>query len=901
MSLGVEKMRSHIRLNTKHGLIASVAASVLVLLTSCAQPPRTNGLSSADREAATQLARGMQLVEGQGTEKNPSAGIAIIQRLSDTGNSYAEMVLGNYYMSGMGVEKDSAKGIELLEKAAAQHNSLAEANLGFIYQAGISAPKDYEKASHFASDAINNKNPDGHVILARLYADGFEKHDAEAALQEYHAATAAKSSIAMLDLGVAYRDGKIVNPNKVVAFAWLDLAATNTKSNIERMVAERSRDQIALLLLPDELKSAKQLALDWKPGTDISAPQTASVPAQKQTANQDAVFTTQRASAPAIAPSDIGMTGKALSYDYVVAADGSFTLTIHREITINNRAAIQQLGQAAISFNNTFDTLEIPEAYTLKANGQKLNVAPASIITQTAPSVAGFPTFSDERQKVVLFPNVNVGDTTVLTAKYQSKPRLAGNFYMNLVFDPQMMERDVHVRITAPKSLPLRTETYDVKFKRTQSGNDVVYEWNWANTQPVRENIIALDSVDRLPRLFASSFQSYEQFAHDYEELTASKLKVTPAVQALANKITSGVTDKRKQAELIFDWVSQNIRYVLLYLGNEGSLIPHDVDSIIDNGYGDCKDHSLLFSALLLAKGIPSETVLINLGNSYALSGPPTLASLNHVITWLPDFGVYADTTAGVAPFGVLPFAESGKPVIHIASVGATTRRTPLPKTEDATISTKTTARMSADGKFTGDTQITATGQFAIALRQVALGIDASGRDQVAVNVLRYFGYVGTGKFSFDSPFDHGPNYKVSGHFEANKRDDILAGNSFRPPAGLALGWQPGEMLIGPIEFKDFTGLEPTSCYSGREEMETSIELPQNRKINPLPKNASIENKAFSYKSTWSMSGHTVTLKRELVSRIDQPVCVGELRHTTATTLNQIRIDSNTSVSLANH
>ena len=35
----------------------------------------------------------------------------------------------------------------------------------------------------------------------------------------------------------------------------------------------------------------------------------------------------------------------------------------------------------------------------------------------------------------------------------------------------------------------------------------------------------------------------------------------------------------------------------------------------------------------------------------------------DHVIVWLPEFATYDDPTAHAAPFGVLPYAEYGKPV----------------------------------------------------------------------------------------------------------------------------------------------------------------------------------------------------------------------------------------------
>jgi transglutaminase-like putative cysteine protease len=84
-----------------------------------------------------------------------------------------------------------------------------------------------------------------------------------------------------------------------------------------------------------------------------------------------------------------------------------------------------------------------------------------------------------------------------------------------------------------------------------------------------------------------------------------AKTEVTPRIQALADDITPGASDRREQAHRIYDWVSEHIRDVAVFLGN-GGYEPHDATSILDSGYGDCKDHVVLLQALLKAKGIES-------------------------------------------------------------------------------------------------------------------------------------------------------------------------------------------------------------------------------------------------------------------------------------------------------
>ena len=150
----------------------------------------------------------------------------------------------------------------------------------------------------------------------------------------------------------------------------------------------------------------------------------------------------------------------------------------------------------------------------------------------------------------------------------------------------------------------------------------------------------------------------------------------------MADEITAGTSGRREQAQKIYDWVSTHIRYVAVFLGN-GGYEPHEAIKILENGYGDCKDHVVLLEALLKAKGIASVPVLINSGNRYRAPETATPALFNHVLSYLPEFDLYADSTTGVAPFGTLPADEYGKPVARADEIGASLTTLPLVTTEE--------------------------------------------------------------------------------------------------------------------------------------------------------------------------------------------------------------------------
>ncbi len=593
-----------------------------------------------------------------------------------------------------------------------------------------------------------------------------------------------------------------------------------------------------------------------------------------------------------------------LAIDTVVASDGTAVTTTHREQTPTSRAAAAALGQFPIPFNPALEQLEITEAYTRKPDGARIAIDVAAVRTQLAPGVPNVPIFQDVQQKIVVFPALEPDDTAVITYVTRIRhPLFAGAFMWQTEFSRGVAWDDVDIAVTAPETLPLQTESFGLAEQRDAPDGQIRHRWHYHAMDVPAEDLAAISSWDRLPRLFVSSFPDYAALATAYARLAAPKAVVTPAIQARADAITQGVTDRREQARLLYDWVSTHIRYVALYLA-AGGVEPHAASSVLLNGYGDCKDHVVLFEALLRARGIDSRAVLVNLDTAYTLSAPPTLAQLDHVITYIPELDLFADTTSGVAPFGTLPFQEAGKPAVLIGDAPHVLLQLPrltadLDAPDAATFATRTEAHVDLDGAIIGTTRIEAQGPAAIALRLTARWVQTAGQERAARRQLVALGQMGTGVFTLPTNDSLAPTTRVTGSFRLDPQPEILEGGSFAMPLGLQLLVRPGDYLLGPLNQPTLPASEPTPCFPGRQTEELSLELPEGRHPLRLPPERLIETPAFTYRSRWSMAGQVVTVRRELDSHVTTPLCSGPLRRDVVAAMAEIRRDQRTRLVLA--
>lgn len=889
----------------KRALRYGCGLSLLLALGGCpptGAPQTSRTATPQELTQAAELDYATHAMTGMLGRKSFSDASVILSDLAAQGNPLAQTALGRAKIYGDGslVAQNPQDGVSLLNKAADLGYVQAKSDLAGIYMNGQGVAKDPAKARALAEEAAHKGNLDAIEMLAIWLFNGEGSPKDEKAGVSWAMKAADKGrATSMLMLGAAYQDGRGVDADKLLSYVWYGEAAKRSYQPGIRNFAAKSRDNAALALGPDDLALGNRIIDVWVPGQSLAdlRRQLASNGAQAPAAPAAAQPQAQPTEALQAA-TNVPVVYRVMNTSVEVSEDGSSVSTTHMEIQPRNEASAHELGQFPLTYDSQREQLEVVEAYTLKPDGRKLNVDPKTIQEQLVPGKPRIPMFDLERQKVLILRDLQPGDIAVITYKTRNQPDFPGRYSLTQSYDRTWAVMEQKLTVSFPASFTPNVEEHGVTASRREVNGRHLMEWTYSNPHPVVEEKFAVSPLDRNPRLFLSNYKNYEDLGRTYAELVKGSVSVTPEVRKLADEITQGVSDRRRQAELLHDWVSHHIRYVQVRLGAIGGMKPHDVGSILANGYGDCKDHSVLYASLLKSKGIESELVLINLGNGYGLPTAPTYGLLNHMIVWLPDFQIYDDTTAEVAPFGVLDFWELGKPTVHASLTASRLSRTPSAQDLPAETTVRTTARMDAAGGMEGDTEVTATGAFAIELRQRALGIQSQGKEQAAKALLSYFNNNGSASFDFASPYEPGNDYRISAHFKFNARPDLMMGNSFNMPYGLNAGWRPGDDLLGPLDLLDANGVEASPCFKGRQVAELTLELPPGKKLRDLPKNVTKETSLASFKTEWSQDGHQVKLRRELVSRVDGGLCVGDPRRQTARLQNDIRQESYSSLSL---
>ncbi len=559
---------------------------------------------------------------------------------------------------------------------------------------------------------------------------------------------------------------------------------------------------------------------------------------------------------------------------YEVNRDASYTQYLEEQSRVDTPQGVRLLGERKISYNSSLEDVEVLEAYTIQPDGTRIVVPLDKIRTQDEVEDDG-AIYSDSKSKVIIYPKLEVGSQVYYRAKaVQHTPEFPGHFFLWEHYSPHARYESVNVELTHDIGIEVGVSTKGMqggKLDVSPLPNTVSYKFTFSQDKAYPNEESRVDIIDFAPNFSASTFKSYAEVGQAYQVRAKEKAKVTPAIQTLANELIQKSKAKTtlEKVKVMHHWVAQNIRYLGIYVG-AGGYVPHDAQSILDNRYGDCKDHVVLLEALLAAAGIDSSPALINSGSAFLLPQLPTPGIFDHVITYVPSLNVFLDSTSRFAPLGTLPNGDLDKPVV-ITATGAMSR-TPMTHPSKDRTEARIQMKLTRDGSIEGKSQAKMFGVFEVASRSAQFNYQNKNQADIVNRLLSRFQETGWGEIENTEPTNFDKAWQVNASFELDPVVNVPGPSAMAIPVGLA----PGRMknladVVLPKERRF-----PTICASTQHQEWIELAFPKDMKVTRVPKGVSFANGALKYQSTYELTGQVLKIKRTYVSQRKQSICGAE-------------------------
>nr|WP_242538763.1 DUF3857 domain-containing protein [Trinickia acidisoli] len=565
--------------------------------------------------------------------------------------------------------------------------------------------------------------------------------------------------------------------------------------------------------------------------------------------------------APATIESDV--------HRFIVAHDGSVVEDDDATLRVDTVAGVDAIAQRYVWFNKDIEHIDALSAESIDPQGGVHPVGPDAIRDVEEPRAAGAPTFEDGVLRTVIFPGIEPGWRERLTFRKSRKAAQPGMFEYFAVPDREPV-LDQRLIFDLPANMPLYADArgYVARAPVTDHGR-TRYEFDYRHGPFARIEHGAVGYADEGDRLMVTTVPSYAAFAERYREDAVDPTANDPEVIALAQALTRDAPDDWTRAERLYDWTRTNIRYVALFLG-ETAAKPHRVVDILRDRYGDCKDHVALYGALLAAVGIRSEPALIGLGSVYTLPSVPGYgaAAINHAITWLPELGRFADTTAGGGiAFGFLPPSVMDRPVLLVDD-GVLTR---TPPTQERTRDARFDVDIDESGNAQYGYRVQDDGYAAELERNVFRRATHARAIEIAYERLRQAGLRGTASIETEPVNATSGPFAVSmtGTLEHVVWPDGMTALPALSSLGGGIASQVGTWLSNAER------TQPYVCLGGTFVEHGTVTLPRNVKLVYVPSDLTIEAGSIDYTAHYVFDpvSRVVQVSRRLQADFGKQVC----------------------------
>ncbi len=391
---------------------------------------------------------------------------------------------------------------------------------------------------------------------------------------------------------------------------------------------------------------------------------------------------------------------------------------VQRVVLVGDPEAARAFRTMSVPHVPERQNLRVLAARVLRAGGGETAAVQRDTPRLADPSIN---MFYDTRLRTFRFPELDEGDLVELTyiLSETAESNETGAYAGGLVVIPDGAPVELaEIELSGPPGLLPAWELANVEGEpeRTVDSDGTVHlRWRWEDLPEAPPDLPPSPPLLVTPHLAYSNHPDWGDLADWYQRHVAPRLMVSSEVRERALRLVEGLEGRRERIRAIYNFVTQDIRYVALEFG-EHRYRPFSADWVLRHRMGDCKDKAGLMVALLSVVDIPARMVLLRTADQ----GPVAvrlglLEDFNHAIAYLPEDDLYLDGTASGHDADLPPGADQGAWALVIDGPDSEPLTTPRPGSGVSRRVIRITA--GEGGRATVLVSMEATGDAADALR----------------------------------------------------------------------------------------------------------------------------------------------------------------------------------------
>ena len=396
-------------------------------------------------------------------------------------------------------------------------------------------------------------------------------------------------------------------------------------------------------------------------------------------------------------------------------------------------------------------------AEIIRPDGSRVPLDTAKLINERTDRSGMGSNIYDPMDKIVelTIPDIQIGDALHYVVERETfKSRAENSWSEWVIFEGTDPILHTFYEVAAPAERPLRSiqlrdpapggTSFTTNFVDAASGA-TVHRWEFADVPQAFPEPDMPRIYTCVHRLLLSTEADWRDLSRWYDRLCQPRLDaVTDAMREKVADLTRDCADDDARIRSVFDFVSQEIRYMGITDEDVSpGYEPHDVSLTFGNRYGVCRDKAALLVTMLRLAGFDALPVLISVGMRKDPEVPQPF--FNHAIAAV-DRGAAAGE--GAARYLLMdPTNEKSRDLFPsylyncdylVASAeGETLLNAGPAPAEDNLVRVRTTGELAADRSLTLESTIDFTGIADVAYRNGFARMKPEERQRYFERVLR--------------------------------------------------------------------------------------------------------------------------------------------------------------------
>lgn len=470
---------------------------------------------------------------------------------------------------------------------------------------------------------------------------------------------------------------------------------------------------------------------------------------------------------------------------------------------------------------------------------------------------------SDARKKRFAFYNKKYP----YTVEFEDEITLNGIFefptWIPIEDDRLSVERSTYL-VEFPDNYHLRYKQFNYPGTPLKSNNSL--SWNITNKKAFVFEKYQPDLREITPNVFVApsefvfggysgNMSSWKELGIFYAQLYKNRDQLTSEVKLEVHKLTDHLPTNEEKVKVLYSYMQKNTRYVSIQLGI-GGMQPFEAKFVAEKKYGDCKALSNYMVSLLKEAGIKANIVAIRSGEGRkGLEEDFPSHSFDHVIACVPSEKdtIWLECTNQTISPGYMGAFTGNRKALLIADDGGYVVNTPDYQANDNLEIRKVHAIIDAEGNLDADIFTSFTGIQQDLQHELIYSVNKEQREKFLNNSINL------------------PTYKIEKSEYKERKGRIPEVDEYLKISAPNYASVSGKrMFIQPNLFDKVSKLPNDNerifdvkiSFAYRDIDTVLIQIPENYKLEAIPKDENIKNKFGEYKIAFQINGNTIKMLR---------------------------------------